>query len=76
MENKVPKVKDITSLTEEEKKAVLNFYNIKEEQKQAILNNYTYDRKKYLSSLKAMSEELKEVSLLIASACGVDIKEF
>lgn len=54
MSNKLPNIKNKFSMTEEEKKSVLVFYNVSEEQKKA---------------------KEREVSLLIASACGIDIKD-
>lgn len=75
MKKKTLSVKDKKNLTEEEKKAVLAFYNVSEEQKKAIIESYNGNPEGYKSSIQKMPEKEREVSLLIASACGVDIKD-
>lgn len=75
MEKKVLSIKDRNNLSEEAKKAVLAFYNISEEQKKAIVESYSGNPKGYKASIEKMSEKEREVSLLIASACGIDIKD-
>lgn len=62
-------------MTEEEKKNVLAFYNVSEEQKKAIVESYNGNLEGYKSSIQKMPEKEREVSLLIASACGIDIKD-
>lgn len=75
MANKLPNIKNKSSMTEEEKKSVLAFYNVSEEQKKAIVESYNGNPKGYKASIEKMSEKEREVSLLIASACGIDIKD-
>lgn len=74
MEKKVLSIKDRNNLSEEAKKAVLAFYNVSEEQKKAIIESYNGNPEGYKASIQKMPEKEREVSLLIASACGVDIK--
>lgn len=74
MANKLPNIKNKSSMTEEEKKSVLAFYNVSEEQKKAIIESYNGNPEGYKESIQKMSETEREVSLLIASACGIDIK--
>lgn len=62
-------------MTEEEKKSVLDFYNVSEEQKKAIVESYNGNLEGYKSSIQKMPEKEREVFLLIASACGIDIKD-
>lgn len=62
-------------MTEEEKKSVLDFYNVSEEQKEAIIESYNGNPEGYKASIEKMPEKEREVSLLIVSACGVDIKD-
>ena len=61
MVNKLPNIKNKSSMTEEEKKAIVESYNGNQEG--------------YKASLEKMPEKEHEVSLLIASACGIDIKD-
>lgn len=75
MEKKVLSIKDRNNLSEEAKKAVLAFYNVSEEQKKAIIESYNGNPEGYKASIRKMSEKEREVSLLIASACGIDIKD-
>lgn len=75
MEKKVLSIKDRNNLSEEEKKAVLAFYNVSEEQKKAIVESYNGNPEGYKASIEKMSEKEREVSLLIASACGIDVKD-
>lgn len=75
MSNKLPNIKNKFSMTEEEKKSVLVFYNVSEEQKKAIVESYSGNPEGYKASIQKMSEKEREVSLLIASACGIDIKD-
>lgn len=75
MVNKLPNIKNKSSMTEEEKKSVLDFYNVSEEQKKAIVESYNGNLEGYKSSIQKMPEKEREVSLLIASACGIDIKD-
>lgn len=75
MEKKVLSIKDRNNLSEEEKKAVLAFYNVSEEQKKAIVESYNGNPEGYKASIQKMPEKEREVSLLIASACGIDIKD-
>ena len=63
-------------MTKEEKKNVLAFYNVSEEQKKAIVESYNGNPEGYKASIRKMSEKEREVSLLIASACGIDIRIF
>lgn len=74
MEKKALSIKDRNNLSEEAKKAVLAFYNVSEEQKKAIIESYNGNPEGYKASIQKMSETEREVSLLIASACGIDIK--
>lgn len=74
MTNKLPNIKNKSSMTEEEKKRVLAFYNVSEEQKKAIVESYNGNPEGYKTSIEKMPENEREVSLLIASACGIDIK--
>lgn len=74
MEKKTLSIKDRNNLSEEEKKAVLAFYNVSEEEKKAIIESYNGNPEGYKASIQKMSETEREVSLLIASACGIDIK--
>jgi hypothetical protein len=74
MEKKALSIKDRNNLSEEEKKSVLAFYNVSEEQKKAIIESYNGNPEGYKESIQKMSETEREVSLLIASACGIDIK--
>lgn len=75
MANKLPNIKNKSSMTEEERKSVLTFYNISEEQKKAIVESYNGNQEGYKASLEKMPEKEREVSLLIASACEIDIKD-
>lgn len=75
MANKSPNIENKLSMTEEEKKSVLDFYNVSEEQKKAIIESYNGNPEGYKASIQKMSETEREVSLLIASACGIDIKD-
>lgn len=75
MANKLPNIKNKFSMTEEEKKAVLAFYNVSEEQKKTIVESYNGNPEGYKASLEKMPEKEREVSLLIASACGINIKD-
>lgn len=75
MANKLPNIKNKSSMTEEEKKSVLVFYNVSEEQKKAIVESYSGNPEGYKTSIQKMLETEREVSLLIASACGIDIKD-
>lgn len=63
-------------MTEEEKKSVLDFYNVSEEQKKAIVESYNGNLEGYKSSIQKMPKEEQEASLLIAAACGIDINNF
>lgn len=74
MESESPNIENKLSMTEEEKKSVLDFYNVSEEQKKAIIESYNGNPEGYKSSIQKMPETEREVSLLIASACGIDIK--
>ncbi len=74
MEKKILSIKDRNNLSEEEKKSVLAFYNVSEEQKKAIVESYNGNPEGYKTSIEKMPENEREVSLLIASACGIDIK--
>lgn len=76
MANKLPNIKNKSSMTEEEKKSVLVFYNVSEEQKKAIVESYSGNPEGYKTSIQKMPETEREVSLLIAAACGVDINNF
>lgn len=62
MEKKVLSIKDRNNLSEEQKKTIVESYNGNPEG--------------YKASLEKMPEKEQEVSLLIASACGIDIKGF
>lgn len=75
MANKSLNIENKLSMTEEEKKSALAFYNVSEEQKKAIIESYNGNPEGYKASIQKMSETEREVSLLIASACGVDIKD-
>lgn len=75
MANKLPNIKNKSSMTEEEKKSVLVFYNVSEEQKKAIVESYSGNPEGYKTSIQKMPETEREVSLLITSACGIDIKD-
>ncbi len=75
MANKSLNIENKLFMTEEEKKSVLAFYNVSEERKKAIVESYSGNPEGYKSSIKKMSEKEREVSLLIASACGIDIKD-
>jgi hypothetical protein len=75
MEKKILSIKDRNNLSEEEKKAVLAFYNVSEEQKKTIVESYNGNPEGYKASLEKMPEKEREVSLLIASACGINIKD-
>lgn len=75
MANKLPNIKNKSSMTEEEKKSVLVFYNVSEEQKKAIVESYSGNPEGHKTSIQKMPETEREVSLLIASACGIDIKD-
>lgn len=75
MESESPNIENKLSMTEEEKKSVLDFYNVSEEQKKAIIESYNGNPEGYKSSIQKMPEKEREVSLLIASACGIDIKD-
>lgn len=75
MESESPNIENKLSMTEEEKKSVLAFYNVSEEQKKAITESYNGNPEGYKSSIQKMPEKEREVSLLIASACGIDIKD-
>lgn len=75
MESESPNIENKLSMTEEEKKNVLAFYNVSEEQKKAIVESYNGNPEGYKVSIRKMSEKEREVSLLIASACGIDIKD-
>ena len=74
MESESPNIENKLSMTEEEKKSVLAFYGISEEQK-AIVESYNGNPEGYKASIQKMPEKEREVSLLIASACGIDIKD-
>lgn len=74
MESESPNIENKLSMTEEEKKSVLAFYNVSEEQKKAIVESHNGNPEGYKTSIQKMSETEREVSLLIASACGIDIK--
>lgn len=75
MANKLPNIKNKSSMTEEEKKSVLAFYGISEEQQKAIVESYNGNPEGHKASIQKMPEKEREVSLLIASACGIDIKD-
>ena len=74
MKKKALSIKDRNNLSEEEK-SVLAFYGISEEQQKAIVESYNGNPEGYKASIEKMSEKEREVSLLIASACGIDIKD-
>lgn len=76
MANKSLNIENKLSMTEEEKKSVLAFYNVSEEQKKAIVESYNGNPEGYKASIEKMPIEEQEVSLLIAAACGVDINNF
>lgn len=69
-------IKDRKNLTEEEKKNVLSFYGVTPDQKEAVLDSYQHDSERYFTTIQKMPEKEREVSLLIASACGIDISNF
>lgn len=73
MESESPNIKNKSSMTEEEKKRVLAFYNVSEEQKKAIVESYNGNPEGYQASIEKMPKKEREISLLIASACGIDI---
>lgn len=73
MANKSLNIENKLSMTEEEKKSVLAFYNVSEEQKKAIIESYNGNPEGYKSSIQKMPEKEREISLLIASACGINI---
>lgn len=73
MESESPNIENKLSMTEEEKKSVLAFYNVSEEQKKAIIESYNGNPEGYKSSIEKMSKKEREISLLIASACGINI---
>lgn len=75
MKKKALSIKDRNNLSEEEKKSVLVFYGISEEQQKAIVESYNGNPEGYKASIQKMPEKEREVSLLIASACGIDIKD-
>lgn len=75
MKSESPNIENKSSMTEEEKKSVLSFYNVSEEQKKAIVESYNGNPEGYKASIQKMPEKEREVSLLIASACGIDIKD-
>lgn len=75
MKKKTLSIKDRKNLTEEEKKSVLAFYNVSEEQKKAIVESHNGNPEGYKTSIQKMPEKEREVSLQIASACGIDIKD-
>nr|DAG77804.1 MAG TPA: hypothetical protein [Bacteriophage sp.] len=75
MESESPNIENKLSMTEEEKKSVLAFYNVSEEQKKTIVESYNGNPEGYKASLEKMPEKEHEVSLLIASACGINIKD-
>jgi hypothetical protein len=75
MKKKTLSVKDKKNLTEEEKKDVLSFYGVTRDQQKAIFDSYQHDPEGYKASIQKMPEKEREVSLLIASACGIDIKD-
>lgn len=75
MANKLPNIKNKFSMTEEGKKSVLAFYSVSEEQKKAIVESYNGNPEGYKTSIEKMSKTEREVSLLIASACEIDIKD-
>lgn len=73
MESESPNIENKLSMTEEAKKAVLAFYNVSEEQKKAIIESYNGNPEGYKASIEKMSKKEREISLLIASACGINI---
>ena len=75
MESESPNIENKFSMTEEEKKNVLAFYNVSEEQKKAIVESYNGNPEGYKASIRKMSKKEREISLLIASACGINIKD-
>lgn len=75
MKKKTLSVKDKKNLTEEEKKDVLSFYGVTKDQQEAVLDSYQHDPERYFATIRQMPKEEQEVSLLIASACGIDIKD-
>mgnify|MGYP000782006028 FL=1 len=76
MKKKTLYIKDRKNLTEEEKKNVLSFYGVTKDQQEAVLDSYQHDSERYFATIRQMSIEEQEVSLLIAAACGVDINNF
>lgn len=76
MKKKTLSIKDRKNLTEEEKKNVLSFYGVTNDQKEAVLDSYQHDPERYFVTIRQMSIEEQEVSLLIAAACGIDINNF
>lgn len=75
MKKKTLYIKDRKNLTEEEKKNVLSFYGVTKDQQEAVLDSYQHDPERYFVTIRQMPKEEQEVSLLIAAACGVDIKD-
>ncbi len=75
MKKKTLFIKDRKNLTEEEKKDVLSFYGVTKDQQEAVLDSYQHDPERYFATIRQMPEKEREVSLLIASACGIDIKD-
>lgn len=75
MKKKTLFIKDRKNLTEEEKKDVLSFYGVTKDQQEAVLDSYQHDPERYFATIRQMPKEEREVSLLIASACGIDIKD-
>lgn len=75
MKRKTLSIKDIKNLTEEEKKNVLSFYGVTKDQQEAVLDSYQHDTERYFTTIRQMPKEEQEVSLLIAAACGIDIKD-
>lgn len=75
MINKLPNIKNKSFMTEEERKNILAFYGVSEEQQKAIVESYNGNPEGYKASIQKMPEKEREVSLLIASACGVEIKD-
>lgn len=75
MKKKTLFIKDKKNLTEEEKKDILSFYGVTKDQQEAVLDSYQHDPERYFVTIRQMPEKEREVSLLIASACGIDIKD-
>lgn len=75
MKKKTLFIKDRKNLTEDEKKDVLSFYGVTKDQQEAVLDSYQHDPERYFATIRQMPEKEREVSLLIASACGIDIKD-